>query len=152
MFQLAGARLIYQTISGNATFASCLKIVAPDLLILAYVFWRARQWLRGRNSSLRPALRNIKNRAQRKQLLEELSFFDDLMALLRRKGERRSPAQTPREFVRAACQSVAIAEDDAVWLIDRFYELRFGSVVISDQLRADISTRLTRLRTAIKHA
>ena len=95
--------------------------------------------------AVRAALRTV-SRATRKRLIQDLAFLDELMRLLRRRGKRRKPTQTPREFVVETCQNVAVVKDDALWLVDRFYELRLGNGRLSPQLRAQIATRLTRIR------
>jgi len=129
----------------NSTLAARLRQAGLLAALLAACSWLWLRHRQRRRSDVRAALRTV-SRATRKRLIQDLAFLDELMRLLRRRGKRRKPTQTPREFVVETCQNVAVVKDDALWLVDRFYELRLGNGRLSPQLRAQIATRLTRIR------
>ncbi len=106
-------------------------------------------WRRVRRSEVRRLVRGLDRAVQRK-LTADLGFFDAFMRLLRSSGVRREPHQTPREYVDAVGRSKPKSYVPAGWLVNTFYDLRFGAVSMSPPLRREIDQTLAALRGTLR--
>ncbi len=133
---------------GDTPFAARLiAIIALGMNIFCFG-WMWRYFHRRRHSHLATILSGM-NRKTQKQLIQDLMFFDDLLRLLRRSGHHKPPDQTPREFVNGVAPCLHAAAPDARWLVDVFYDIRFGMLRMSPALQIQIHGALTRLREQI---
>ena len=81
-----------------------------------------------------------------------------LEAALRRRKMTRTPEQTPREFVLAACGELAelpatrgVSNLPRI-IVEAFYRVRFGGRTLSDAERADVEQALAQLNAAFEPA
>ncbi len=122
-----------------------LGLLVVIALLAAYV---RRTWRR-RTSPLRTSsLRALDRRSQRR-LVHELGFFDDFLRLLRRTGVPRAAGETPREYVLALRSRLQDASEDAQFLVRTFYDIRFGQLVLTPDLRARVATALQNVRVSL---
>lgn len=84
-----------------------------------------------------------------------LSFYEELLSLLRRKGLRRPAHATPREFARTAVAQLAAANEDnhemlrSIGLVtDLYYRVRFGGYELTESQRRQVREALRVLATA----
>jgi transglutaminase-like putative cysteine protease len=119
-------------------------------LIGVLAYWLLLKWHRRRTSQIPRILRSVDKKAQR-QLAQDLMFFDDLLRLLGRKGQRKSAEQTPREYVDSLAPRLRGATPDAHWLFGTFYAIRFGTLRVTATLRQQIDAALTRIRRELQH-
>jgi transglutaminase-like putative cysteine protease len=115
-----------------------------------YLFiWLMRSWNRRRTSHMPHILKHVDRKTQR-QLAYDLMFFDDLLRILGRKGPKKLPEQTPREYVEKLTPLLQTASTDAHWLITTFYDIRFGTLRVSATLRQQIDAALQRIRQQLQ--
>lgn len=87
-------------------------------------------------------------RRSRHAARRSVDFYERLERLLARKGVRRPEHQTPRELLSTAEQAAPIAEHRALWskaawqIVDAFYQVRFGGVVLDKTQRQQIDHAL----------
>jgi protein-glutamine gamma-glutamyltransferase len=87
-----------------------------------------------------------------------IDFYVQLEAALKRRNMARSPEQTPREFVVAACGELAeLPTTRGVSnlprkIVEAFYRVRFGGRPLSDAERAEIDQALAQLASALEPA
>ena len=131
--------------TGSGTLAHWLAWVAAGLLAAAALLtaWLLRRRRRLERSLVAPLLRG-RNRHQRRQLVRDLAFVDQLMQRLQRHGPQRQPHQTPWEYLQAlandpaASDAVAALRPHAEELVHIFYDIRFGGRPVTPQTRARI--------------
>jgi Domain of unknown function (DUF4129) len=108
-----------------------------------------RNWYRRRTSQLPRILRHVDPK-NHKQLATDLFFFDDLLRLLARTGTRKTAQQTPREYVEILSPRLRSARNDARWLITTFYDVRYGTLVLTPALREHIMTAMSHVRQELQ--
>jgi hypothetical protein len=113
-----------------------------------WLIWRIR---RVHNAPLTQLLRKLPA-AERQRLRVDLAFYNDLIRILESTGIRRKIAQTPSEYVEATIQDYPAVVEEARWLIDTFYEIRFGDVRPSAITQASIAQRLLRIRQEMRES
>lgn len=118
------------------------------LFTLAAGAWLGRSIHRRRSSHIADILRHADRKSQR-QLAQDLLFFDDLLRILARTGCRKLPEQTPREYVERLAPALRGSSADARWLIDTFYDIRYGTIRVTTPLGEQIAHALTRLRQSL---
>jgi hypothetical protein len=117
------------------------------LATLLAVFLR-RAWRR-RTSPLRVAsLRTLDRRSQRR-LAHEIGFFDEFLRLLRKTGVSRTAGETPHEYVLGLRSRLSGAFEDAQFLVATFYDLRFGQLVLTPDLRSRVTAALQNVRASL---
>jgi hypothetical protein len=93
-------------------------------------------------------------RRRRQKPLRTVRFYEELLSIMRRKGLRRPPHQTPREFARAAAARLGAEGSDvegAVNLVtDLYYRVRFGGHAMDAAERAQTRQALHTLKS-IRH-
>jgi hypothetical protein len=117
-------------------------------LIALLLLWLMNHWHLRRTSAIPRILRHVDKKSQR-QLAADLFFFDDLLRLLARLGPRKTPEQTPREYVEHFAPQLRNASSDARFLIGTFYAIRFGALRMTAALRQQIDAALARIRHQI---
>src|SRR5262249_55359610 len=129
----------------DVSFSIRAAVVIPILATLAAAAWLWRSIRRRRNSHLADLLRKADRKTQR-QLAQDLLFFDDLLRLLARRGQRKQLEQTPREYVDRVAPLIGDSASDARWLVEIFYDIRYGAVHVTVPIRERIAQALSRLR------
>ncbi len=124
-------------------------MITPLLLVLAIccVTWAAIKVLARRRGTVSRMLAHL-DPVRKAQLGKDLAFFENLLALLRRAGLRRTAAQTPREFANGL-QSLP-AHPEASWLVEQFYAIRFGTQCMTTSLAQQVQATLARLKAKIE--
>jgi hypothetical protein len=72
-------------------------------------------------------------------------FFDEFLRLLERRGLKRRPAETAREFAGRVLREVGPSLGDARTLVEAFYRVRFGELELEAVDRARIDAVLAAL-------
>ena len=120
-----------------------LGFVQVVLLVVSVTFlgiclYLGAGWLDRALKRRRPAVRTVR-------------FYEELLAIMRRKGLRRPLHQTPREFARDAAVWLASGDaqvEDAVNLVtELYYRARFGGYDLDDAEEARLREALRLLKT-----
>ena len=137
---------------GSRSVALSVRITAflSIGLMLGAAVWLARRIHRRRHSQVALLLRRVDRKTQ-KQFAHDLLFFDDLLRVLSRTGQRKLPEQTPREYVDRLAPVLKTAAADARWLVSTFYDIRYGTIPVTPKLREQIAQALLRLRIGAVH-
>ncbi|HID21531.1 MAG TPA: DUF3488 domain-containing protein, partial [Planctomycetaceae bacterium] len=123
------------------------------LLALSVVDWTVRRYLRSETGFpniliLLGRLFGGRRGDSSAQERTTVAFYERFQAILEARGMRRAPAETPREFARQvqtrlkdrlAAPGLA---DFPVWLVERFYEIRFGARRLRPDEIAEIESHL----------
>lgn len=119
------------------------KIAAGAIALLSALFigWFARRRHYNKTSVLPKVLQGLDAKSHR-QLSRDLAFFDRLLRLLQKTGNLKTSAQTPLEYVTQLIHSRGDIAPEALDLINIFYELRFGTMVMTPNRRASINQYL----------
>jgi len=92
----------------------------------------------------------LRRRRSRPRARRTLRFYEQMLAIMRRKGLRRSPHQTPREFADAVAAYLAQADDGAEraahLLTDLYYRARFGGYELNADEQSQVREALCRLK------
>ncbi|MEL7237362.1 MAG: DUF3488 and transglutaminase-like domain-containing protein [Planctomycetota bacterium] len=107
-----------------------------------YERWRLRNRLKRIGLTNLPA-----SRARR--LARQLAFYDDMVRLLERRGYRRRPSQTPREFAASLDTLPTRASELVAGLTDVFYRVRYGSGRLPGKRRRRLDRSLEELEVAL---
>lgn len=110
--------------------------------------WLLKRIYRRRHSRVSQILRSLDRKAQR-ELSEQLLFFDDVLALLARGRRKKADHETPLEYVESLRPVLGTSAEDARWLIQTFYDLRFGSTHITPTLAKQINSTFVHLKTTL---
>jgi hypothetical protein len=111
--------------------------------------WLGRRLQRRRTSQLPFILKTVDRRVQ-KQLAHDLIFFDDLLRVLARRVRKKRMQETPREYVEELSPMLGEAAKDALWLIGRFYDIRFGTFRVNLAMQERIGEALERVRRELQ--
>ena len=95
------------------------------------------------------AVRHLNRRAKRR-LSQELGFFDEFLRMLRRRGAPRRLGETPREYVEGMRPVLKSAFGDAQFLVGTFYDIRFGRVALTPELRQQVTAALRNVRVSLQ--
>ncbi|HUO07282.1 MAG TPA: DUF3488 and transglutaminase-like domain-containing protein [Phycisphaerae bacterium] len=136
--------------SRTTTWSDKILGTGSAIFIAWMVFWLTYRWNRRRTSPITRILRKVDRRIQR-QLAQDLLFFEEFLRLLARTGARRSPDQTPREYVELLAPRFRSASADALWLVNTYYDVRFGATRTTPSLRNQIARALTNIRHELNH-
>lgn len=108
------------------------------------------RWVRRRRARVAAApLRRVRNSPP------PIDFYVQLEAALKRRKLARTPEQTPREFIVAACGELAeLPATRGVSnlprkIVDLFYRVRFGGRTLTDAERYDVEQSLAQLTAAL---
>jgi hypothetical protein len=108
------------------------------------------RWVRRRRARVAAApLRRVRNSPP------PIDFYVQLEAALKRRKLARTPEQTPREFIVAACGELAeLPATRGVSnlprkIVDLFYRVRFGGRTLTDAERSDVEQSLAQLSAAL---
>lgn len=140
---LRSPRMWFSWQGGIVSFVLLTLIAAALWLLLA--IWRA--------------MRRV-HRAGRERDRNRISvdFYERFLKIARKHGFRQRPTQTAREFVEDALAKLnagALPADAAEWpeeLVDKFYQVRFGGIPLTEDEVGDIDRRLDLLERAWKSA
>jgi len=124
-----------------------LGVVAVSFVVgAAAVAWRRRR--RGRRT---PELATRKNG----RAVEPVDFYVQLEKVLAKQNLRRSPEQTQREFIQAACGELAESPTTRTVamlprsIVEAFYRVRFGAAALSDSERREVDQALATLAVTL---
>ena len=127
-----------------ATVAAGLLLLLPLAAGIAILYFAAERF-RLRRRAKRIGLNDLPPE-ERRRLARQLGFYDDLVQLLDRRGLRRRPSQTPREFAGDLAAVVPPAAFAAIGgLTDVFYRVRFGDAHVSPMRRRLLDRTVERL-------
>ncbi|NOX53910.1 MAG: DUF3488 domain-containing transglutaminase family protein, partial [Planctomycetes bacterium] len=137
-----------------------LVVAVLVLLALSVVDWTVRRYLRSETGF--PNILILLARLFGKRLGGDLAcerttvaFYERFQTILEACGMRREPNQTPREFAHRVQTHLRnqLAEpglaDFPVWLVDRFYEVRFGAARLRPEEIAEIENYLDGMERAL---
>ncbi|MCL2648730.1 MAG: DUF3488 and transglutaminase-like domain-containing protein [Phycisphaerales bacterium] len=102
--------------------------------------------IRRRRSSYLPMILKTVDRKTQKKLAYDLIFFDELLRILDKTGQKKRLEQTPREYIEQLAIPLGSALSDARWLVRAFYDIRFGSVRVDTPMRDRIFASLHNIR------
>ncbi len=123
-------------------------IVAMVVAAAAILFWYFFEQWRLRRRARRIGLRGIP-RDEALRLARQLAFFDELLRLLERRGYRRQPSQTPREFAQSLAFLPRRAYDAVNSLTEVFYRVRYGGAALTARRQRLLSRSLDDLSAAL---
>ena len=129
------------------------------LLIAGLTAFAWSGWFAVRYALRRRRIRKARARKQHaRHAPPPVDFYVQLEAALRRRKMTRTPEQTPREFVLAACGELAelpatrgVSNLPRI-IVEAFYRVRFGGRTLSDAERADVEQALAQLNAAFEPA
>jgi len=75
----------------------------------------------------------------------QLAFFRRLLALLERRGLRRRPSQTYREYAVGAAAALDLPARDLAWVVDVYYQMRWASLPVHAEQIAAAEQRVASL-------
>ncbi len=119
------------------------------MLIGSGSFWISKRVL--------PVLKKI--RAKRRSVSrrkQQVEFYDRFLKILGRYGIHPSPTQTAREFVNTSLNELRPElqrqglESWPAELVVRFYDVRFGGIVLPETLTSEIDQRLSQLESCLQ--
>jgi hypothetical protein len=143
-------RDVFSSRSGLPWASRLLRLAA--LGVVVWALWAlVRGYWRRRTSPLLAsgAVRHLNRRAKRR-LSQELGFFDEFLRMLRRRGAPRRPGETPREYVEGMRPVLKNAFGDAQFLVGTFYDIRFGRLALTPELRQRVTTALRNVRVSLQ--
>jgi transglutaminase-like putative cysteine protease len=130
--------------------------IVVGMIAFALLAWRT---LRHRSSRAGRSNRRRSRHPRRSspgRFAASVEFYRRWEALFQRRGLRRIPSQTPREFAREAGARLAEAtgqpqlRDAALCVSNAFYEVRFGGATLDDQQTAAVEDALHRIQQATR--
>jgi transglutaminase-like putative cysteine protease len=145
--QLDGIR---ELLSGN-WFNWRGGLAAMTLFAGGYVFFHLFRWM---FRSVRSMLKRSRANREFARSRSKVEFYDRFEALLKRLGLNREPGQTPREFIATSLPKLERSlqpqsGQQSRELIDTYYQVRFGELVLDTPRQKQIEQVLETLASAV---
>ena len=148
-FHFIGAKLmIAGQIVRRALWAKILAVLLFFALLGAGIFLGRR--LRRGKGVVAEIVRHMDPRVQRK-MARDLAFVDRMMHILHKLGGERSAEQTPLEYVRELSLITGVDLQEADWLVQTFYDLRYGQLKMNSAISQRIREMLHTLENRLSH-
>ncbi len=128
-------------------FPAGTTVVLWANIFLLLLFWMK---LRRRFRRLQPLLASTQGLPHRRlRLSTHVSFLDDLLHFFERRGPR-PPDQTPLEFLAPHFPRLGPAAEDARWLVETAYGVRFGNIQVNADLKHKIALALKHVKAVLR--